>query len=77
VGEVSGTSVSAAITAGAVLQFMQWAVAERRSPLVNGAEIKNYLIRGARRDNSQEWPNRQEGYGKLDIYGTFETLRMI
>lgn len=77
VGEISGTSASAALTAGTVLQFMQWAVVERHSPLVNGVEIKNYLIRGARRDNSQEWPNRQEGYGKLDIYGTFEMLRMI
>ncbi len=76
-GEISGTSASAAIAAGTVLQFMQWAVVERHSSLVNGAEIKNYLIRGARRDAVQDWPNRQEGFGKLDIYGTFEKLRMI
>lgn len=76
-GEVSGTSASAALAAGAVLQFMQWAVVERRSPLINGVEIKNYLIRGARRDSSQNWPNREEGFGKLDIYETFEKLRMV
>ena len=77
IGAVSGTGAAAALTAGAVLQFMQWAVVEGRRPLVNGAEIKNYLIRGARRDDNLTWPNREFGYGKLDIYETFERLRRV
>ncbi len=77
IGAVSGTGAAAALTAGVVLQFMQWAVAEGRRPLVNGSEIKNYLIRGARREDNLTWPNREFGYGKLDIYETFERLRRV
>ena len=77
IGDISGTSAAAALSAGAVLQFMQWAVVEKRSPLVNGTEIKNYLIRGAVRDAVRNWPNREEGFGKLNIYGTFDALRTI
>lgn len=76
-GAVSGTGASAALTAGAVLQFMQWAVIERNRPLVNGIEIKNYLIRGTRREEGLNWPNREQGFGKVDIYETFEQLRKV
>lgn len=77
IGAVSGTGAAAAITAGAVLQFMQWAVVEGNAPLVNGVEIKNYFIRGARRDTSLNWPNQEQGYGQLDIFETFERLRRV
>ncbi len=77
IGAISGTGASAALVAGAVLQFMQWAVTEGNAPLVNGVEIKNYFIRGTRRDEGLNWPNREEGYGKVDIYNTFEQLRRI
>lgn len=77
IGQISGTGASAALATGAVLQFMQWAVIEQNSPLVNGVEIKNYLIRGAERNQGQNWPNREMGYGKLDIFGTFEQLRRV
>lgn len=76
-GAINGTGAAAALTAGAVLQFMQWAVTERNRPLVNGVEIKNYLIRGTRRDAGINFPNREQGYGKVDIYETFEQLRRI
>ncbi len=76
-GNMSGTGVATALACGAILQFMQWAVTEKNSPLVNGVEIKNYLIRGAGREDNLEWPNRELGYGKLDIYATFELLRRL
>lgn len=77
IGAISGTGAAMALTAGAVLLFMQWAVTEGRKPLVNGVEIKNYLIRGAVRDTVEDVPSREWGYGKLDIYQTFEQLRRI
>ena len=77
VGRISGTGAAAALATGAYLQFMQWAVVEENSPLVNGVEIKNYFIRGARREEGLNWPNRELGYGKLDIYSTFELLRRL
>lgn len=73
-GKESGTSMSAAITAGAVAQFMEWAVVERNNPLVESREIKNYFIRGASRSNGIAYPNREWGYGRLNMVGTFDAL---
>ena len=38
------------------------------------SNIKNYLIRGAKRSNSLEYPNMEWGYGALNIEGVFEFL---
>ena len=73
-GRESGTSMSAAITAGAVAQFMQWAVVEGNNPLVESREIKNYFIRGASRSMGLTYPNREWGYGRLNMVGTFDAL---
>ena len=66
--------VAAAFVAGAAAQFMQWAVEERNRPWVESRELKSYLIRGAVRDEEGSYPNRETGYGKLDISGTFDVL---
>jgi hypothetical protein len=34
------------------------------------------LIRGARRELDIQYPNRDWGYGILDIYNVFDSLRM-
>ena len=73
-GRESGTSLAAAITAGAVTQFMQWAVVERNNQLVGSREIKNYFIRGASRSSNLIYPNREWGYGRLNMVGTFDAL---
>lgn len=76
-GNRSGTSVASAITAGACAQLMEWAVVNRNDILVNSVNIKNYLIRGAKRDGYLEYPNREWGYGRLDVAGVFEFLAGI
>lgn len=76
-GNRSGTSVASAITAGACAQLMEWAVVNRNDILANSVNIKNYLIRGAKRDGYLEYPNREWGYGRLDVAGVFEFLAGI
>lgn len=76
-GDRSGTSVGAAITAGGCAQLMEWAVVNSNDILVNSVNIKNYLIRGAKRDPYLEYPNREWGYGRLDVAGVFEFLAGI
>lgn len=71
----TGSSLAAAITSGAAAQFMQWAVIDRNSPYIRSQELKNYFIRGAKRDENQIYPNRLWGYGRLDLYGTFVEMR--
>lgn len=60
-GGASGTSISAAITAGGCAQLLEWAVIRRNDVFVNSTDIKNYLIRGANRETYLEYPNREWG----------------
>lgn len=73
-GKRTGSSLAAAITAGAVTQFFQWAVVERNDEYAEGREIKSFLIRGASQDAGAAYPNREFGYGRLNLEATFEVL---
>ena len=70
----SGSSIATAMTAGGVAQILQWAVVEQKDILVDSESIRNYLIRGARRKDGVEYPNREYGYGFLNIEGVFRFL---
>ncbi|MDR2889593.1 MAG: S8 family peptidase [Lachnospiraceae bacterium] len=73
-GKMTGGSMAAAITSGAAAQFMQWAVVEGNNRHVESQEFRSYLIMGATRSNDLTYPNREWGYGKLNIAGTFNML---
>lgn len=73
-GKVTGSGAAAAIAAGGVADFMQWAVIEGNANYLKSAEVKNYLIRGAIRDENLSYPNRLWGFGKLSIQGVFDSL---
>lgn len=74
VGNRTGTSLAAAITAGGVAQFLQWAVVQQNNPLMETLEIKSYFIRGADRSREQIYPNKEWGYGRLNVAGAFDAL---
>jgi hypothetical protein len=71
----SGTSLGAAITAGACAQFLTWGITQGNFPALSSNTIKTYLIRGAARYPDIIYPSRQWGYGTLDVYDAFESLR--
>ena len=73
-GNSSGTSLAAAQTAGAAALLFEWAVIRENQPFFTGSSVKYYLQRGARREENQQYPNPEWGYGKLDLYHTFELL---
>lgn len=73
-GKQTGSAISAAITAGAAAQFMQWAVIQRNDVLVQSVEVKSYFIRGAIRNQEEFYPNRSWGFGRLDVERVFEIL---
>lgn len=73
-GKATGSSLAASIAAGAVAQFMQWAVVELNDGNAESREIRNYFIRGASRDASLTYPNREFGYGRLNIAGAFDAM---
>lgn len=72
---LTGTSVAAAITAGASALVLEWGILRENSPSMNSVEVKNFLIRGCERENNVSYPNTEWGYGKLDVYRAFEVLR--
>lgn len=71
----SGTSMSAAIATGVAAMILEWGVVRGNLPSTDSIEIKNFFIRGARRDPSQFYPNPRWGFGILDIFRTFESFR--
>jgi len=71
----TGTSVGAAIAAGASALVLQWGVIQKNAPGLNSVEVKNTLIRGCRREENSIYPNKEQGFGKLDLYQSFENLR--
>lgn len=73
--ENTGTSAAAAITAGAAAQVMQWGIIRENAKTMNSLEIKNLLIRGCERDENLAYPSPEWGYGRLDVFNAFETLR--
>lgn len=73
-GVMSGTSVSAALTAGASAMLLQWGVIDGNNPGMNTLITRNYLTRGARRRESLKYPNREWGFGELDLLNTIVML---
>ncbi len=76
-GEISGSSVSAALAAGCVAQFLEWAVVNGNAIGVDNRGTKSYLIQGADRSGDIEYPDRRWGSGRININGTFETLARL
>lgn len=69
-----GTSTAAAITASACALLMQWAVVDGNFPQMNTRIARGILTRGARRQKGVTYPNNVEGYGRLDLQGSINTL---
>lgn len=75
IASYTGASLAAALTAGAAAQFMQWAVIDKNAPYIRSQELKNYFIRGARRESTVTYPSQVWGYGRLDLYNTFLSMQ--
>jgi len=73
--QFTGTSVSAAHTAGVAALMLEWGTVRGNNPGMDSNVLKNFLIRGARRRPNLVYPNRDWGYGILDIFSVFESMR--
>lgn len=70
----SGSSIAAAHTAGAAALFCQWTL-RNGIRFFTGTDVKTYLIRGANRDRFRVYPNREWGFGTLDVYGALRNMQ--
>ena len=71
----TGTSGAAAITAGAAALVLEWGLLKGNAITMNSVEVKNLLIRGCEREWNRSYPNTEWGYGKLNVYRSFQVLR--
>ncbi|MDR1664017.1 MAG: S8 family peptidase [Clostridiales bacterium] len=76
-GAMSGTSVAAAITAGACALLLQWGIVDKNEVYIDTYLARAYLIRGCDRDPGLEYPNNRWGYGRLNLQNTFNLLRGV
>lgn len=74
-GQMSGTSVSAAITTGACALMLQWGIVLENDKSLTSSSVKSILIRGSNRETLTDIPNVQWGYGKLDLYNALNVIR--
>lgn len=63
----SGSSVAAAIAAGAVADLFTWGIVDQNEPDITSISAKAILIRGADRNPAFTYPNREWGYGTLNL----------
>lgn len=76
-GTMSGTSVAAAIATGACALLLQWGIVQKNNTAMNTYQARAYIIRGCARDPTLNYPNNQWGYGKLNLFQTFNLMREI
>lgn len=73
-GNASGTSLAAAQISGIAALLFEWAIIRENAPFFTGTNVKHYLQRGAVRDENMKYPNQEWGYGRIDLYRTFQLL---
>ena len=75
--EVSGTSVAAAYLAGISVLLLEWGIVRENYPDLDSANVKLFLIRGAKRREELTYPNPDWGYGIVDIFNVFDVIRPV
>ncbi|OOM11776.1 S8 family peptidase [Clostridium saccharobutylicum] len=71
---VNGTSVSAAVVAGACVMLFQWGIVQGNDPYIYSQTVKAYLAKGTTKRSGDIYPNARWGYGILDIVKMFQNM---
>ncbi len=73
----SGSSVAAGIAAGASALLMEWVLKQPNPYGVNSSQIRNIILLGAEQRPGMESPNREWGYGAMNLYRSLDILRQL
>lgn len=71
---INGTSLAAAIGAGACILLLEWGIVNKNYPYMYSQTIKTFLSRGVYKRPGDVYPNPQLGNGILDFYKIFENM---
>lgn len=72
----SGTSAATAVASGGVALMLEWGIVRGNYSTITGIAIKNSLIQSADRDAQRTYPDKAFGWGRLNVYRTFEDFRI-
>lgn len=75
--ERTGSSIAAGITAGASALLLEWIIYQLGQTSADSIQIRNLLTLGTERNENEIYPNRTWGYGRLNLYQTFDELRRL
>lgn len=73
-GTMTGTSAAAALVGGIAALLLEWGMVDGNYQFMQTSEIENILIRGANQKSNIVYPNREWGYGEVDIYNAFQFM---
>lgn len=71
---INGTSLSAAVGAGACCLLFQWGIVNKNYLYMYAQSMKTFLSRGTLERRGDVYPNPQWGFGILNIYKLFENI---
>lgn len=71
----TGSSVGSSVLAGCCALILQWAIVNKNDVDINVNKMIAYIIRGAKTRQGDIYPNREWGYGMLDIEGVFNSIK--
>lgn len=71
---INGTSLSAAVGAGACALLLQWGIVEGKYPDMYTQSIKTFMRRGTVKRRGDTYPNPQIGYGLISVYDIFQNI---
>jgi len=72
---VTGSSAASSVLVGACALILEWGVVRGNDPSLYGPTVSSYFIRGANQRSGDIYPNREWGYGTLDMLGSLEIIR--
>ncbi len=71
---LTGSCAASALTAGAAALLMEGGLRRDIPRYFTTAEIRSLFLRGTQRSYAASYPNREWGYGTMNIYETFESF---
>lgn len=74
-GTMTGTSVAAAVAAGGTALLMEWGIVQGNNIAMDSDLIRSLLISGCERESNLDYPDVKWGYGKLNLFRTFEFIK--
>lgn len=73
----TGSSVATGIAAGAAALLMEWILEQPEARGVNSSQIRNIILLGTDHRAMVEYPNREWGYGTMNLFQSLDTLRRL